>query len=73
VELLSEVMDILFSSNIGPTHPDISYMIHILLRDIICSIGTIGDNDPMAVRNSVVQNLNYSHRLRYLKKIFLSG
>jgi len=51
VELLSEVMDILYRTDIGPTQQDISYVMHILLRPIIYSIGTIGDNDPMAVSN----------------------
>ena len=49
VELLSNVMDILHRRDIGTTEPDISYLMQILLKPIIFSIGTIGDNDPLAV------------------------
>ena len=49
VELLSDVMDILHRRDIGTTEPDISYLMQILLKPIIFSVGTIGDNDPLAV------------------------
>ncbi|CAG7727806.1 unnamed protein product [Allacma fusca] len=48
VDLLSDVMDILYRKDIGPTMENISYLMQLLLKPIICSIITIDYDDHLA-------------------------
>lgn len=49
VELLGDVMDILHRQPEDQKVSHIWYIMQILLRPIICSIGTISTGDPLAV------------------------